>query len=67
MEMSLYVPFVFPVCIDDTSESRAMVPDAFSQLQWARLPGGQTTPEFEQRIIRHVRVNAGSARGSKQN
>jgi TolB-like protein/Flp pilus assembly protein TadD len=38
--------FIMPVVIDGTTERRASVPDKFHELQWTRLPGGDTTPVF---------------------
>jgi TolB-like protein/Flp pilus assembly protein TadD len=42
--------FVVPVAIDDTSERSARVPDAFKHVQWTRLPAGETTPAFVERV-----------------
>jgi TolB-like protein/Flp pilus assembly protein TadD len=42
--------FLVPVCIDDTLERDADVPDAFLAVQWMRLPGGETPPTFAARI-----------------
>jgi len=42
--------FILPVCIDDTPEAGALVPDIFLKAQWARLPGGELTPEFARRL-----------------
>jgi TolB-like protein/tetratricopeptide (TPR) repeat protein len=42
--------FLVPVCIDDTLERDADVPDAFLAVQWTRLPGGETPPTFVARI-----------------
>ena len=44
--------FLVPVVIDRTPERGAAVPDKFRELQWTRLPDGQTTPEFVERISR---------------
>ncbi len=44
--------FVVPVCIDQTPELRAEVPDSFLKAQWTRLPDGVTTPGFCERIAR---------------
>lgn len=38
--------FLLPVCIDDTPESGALVPEAFLRMHWTRLRGGEITPEF---------------------
>ncbi len=42
--------FLVPVVIDDTSERRASVPDRFREMQWSRLPGGETSPAFCERV-----------------
>jgi TolB-like protein len=44
-------PFLVPVCIDATAEADAEVPDSFSAVQWTRLPEGQTTTAFVNRIL----------------
>jgi TolB-like protein/Flp pilus assembly protein TadD len=51
-DMSERVAFLVPVVIDDTSDSRADVPDRFRGVQWTRLPGGDTPPAFVERIRR---------------
>jgi len=51
-DMSDRVAFLVPVVIDDTSDSRADVPERFRQVQWTRLPGGETSPAFVERIKR---------------
>jgi TolB-like protein len=45
--------FVVPVAIDGTSERTARVPDPFKHVQWTRLPGGEVSPAFVERI-RHL-------------
>jgi TolB-like protein/Tfp pilus assembly protein PilF len=50
--MSDRAPFLVPAVIDDTSDSRADVPDRFRELQWTRLPAGETPPAFVERIQR---------------
>jgi TolB-like protein len=45
-------PFLLPVVIDDTRERGASVPDKLHEVQWTRLPGGETPPEFVARINR---------------
>ena len=55
--------FLVPVVIDGTPERGASVPDKFHELQWTRLPGGETSPEFVERIGRLLSPEAGSARG----
>jgi TolB-like protein len=46
------VAFLIPVVIDDTSDSRADVPDRFREVQWTRLPGGVTPTSFVERVQR---------------
>jgi TolB-like protein/Tfp pilus assembly protein PilF len=38
--------FLVPVVIDGTGDQEAFVPGEFRELQWTRLPGGETPPEF---------------------
>jgi hypothetical protein len=42
--------FMLPVCIDDTSEAEALVPEQFKARHIVRLPGGEPTPEFLHRL-----------------
>jgi hypothetical protein len=42
--------FILPVCIDDTPESEAVVPDKFRALHITRMPNGEPTPEFLRRL-----------------
>lgn len=42
--------FILPVCIDDTPESEALVPDKFRSLHISRLAGGDPSPEFLRRL-----------------
>lgn len=42
--------FLLPVCVDDTRDSDADVPDAFLGVQWTRLPGGQPKEAFVERV-----------------
>jgi hypothetical protein len=42
--------FILPVCIDDTDTSEARVPDKFRAVHFTRLPGGEVSPEFANRI-----------------
>jgi TIR domain len=44
--------FLVPVCIDATREQGAQVPDAFMEIQWTRLPGGETAPPFVELVQR---------------
>jgi hypothetical protein len=42
--------FILPVCIDDTVESDALVPESFKAVHMVRLAGGEPTPEFLRRL-----------------
>jgi hypothetical protein len=42
--------FILPVCIDDTPEAEALVPEKFRALHIARTPGGEPGPEFLRRL-----------------
>ena len=42
--------FILPMCIDDTPEKGALVPEAFLRAHWTRLPGGGVTPEVAGRL-----------------
>jgi hypothetical protein len=42
--------FILPVCIDDTPESEALVPEQFKALHIVRIPGGEPPPEFLHRL-----------------
>jgi Tol biopolymer transport system component len=45
-------PFLIPVCIDDTPEKHAEVPESFSRVHWSRLPGGETPAAFVEHVLR---------------
>ena len=51
-DMSERVAFLVPVVIDDTSDSHADVPDRFREVQWTRLPAGETPSAFVERVQR---------------
>ena len=42
--------FILPVCIDDTPETDALVPDKFKALHITRMPDGEPSPEFLRRL-----------------
>jgi TolB-like protein/tetratricopeptide (TPR) repeat protein len=52
--------FIVPVVIDETQQGDERVPDKFAEVQWTRLPGGATTPEFIARIAKLLGQAAGS-------
>jgi len=43
-------PFLLPVVIDETRDAEARVPGEFRAVQWTRLPGGEVTPAFVERV-----------------
>ena len=45
-------PFLVPVAIDATPQADERIPDRFRELQWTRLPGGETPPAFVARVSR---------------
>ena len=49
--MAKGTPFLVPVCIDDTKDWDAIVPDSFMNVQWTRLPGGETPARFCERVV----------------
>jgi TolB-like protein len=55
--------FLLPIVIDDTHESDALVPDKFREVQWTRLPGGETPPAFVERVSRLLSRDSNAPRG----
>jgi TolB-like protein/tetratricopeptide (TPR) repeat protein len=51
-DMAEDIPFLLPVVIDSTPDATARVPDRFREVQWSRLPGGQASPAFIERVQR---------------
>jgi TolB-like protein len=56
-------PFIVPVCVDDTSETDADVPDSFSAAQWTRLHNGDVQPAFVKLVLRLLSTAASHAPG----
>ena len=48
--------FIVPVCIDDTRETEAEVPESFRAVQWTRLPGGAATQVFREHVASLLRA-----------
>jgi TolB-like protein len=48
--MSADKPFLVPVVIDDTPDDDERVPEKFREVQWTRLPQGETPRDFATRI-----------------
>jgi hypothetical protein len=44
--------FLLPVVIDDTRADDERTPDKFREVQWTRLPDGDTPPAFVERVSR---------------
>lgn len=59
-------PFIVPVAVDDTGDAEALVPDAFLAVQWIRLPRGEATAEFGERIQALLAGDAAPARVSHE-
>jgi hypothetical protein len=51
-DMAHHVTFIVPVVIDSTPEARATVPEEFLRAQWTRLPQGEPSTGFVERIGR---------------
>ncbi|HUJ42672.1 MAG TPA: TIR domain-containing protein, partial [Opitutaceae bacterium] len=49
-DMAEDVAFIVPIVIDDTSDAHARVPDKFREVQWTRLPNGETPPAFVEQV-----------------
>jgi len=50
-DMAEGMAFLLPVVIDGTSDSEALVPEKFREVQWTRLPAGASKDAF----VEHVR------------
>jgi TolB-like protein/tetratricopeptide (TPR) repeat protein len=51
-DMAEQKPFLVPVVVDATGDHEAFVPDAFRAVQWTRLPRGDTSAAFIDRMKR---------------
>jgi TolB-like protein/Tfp pilus assembly protein PilF len=58
--------FLVPVVIDSTTERDPSVPEKFRELQWSRLPGGETSLAFVERVRRLVAPENASARSASR-
>lgn len=58
-------PFLMPVVIDATRQNDTRIPDRFRELQWTRLPGGETPSAFVERIRRLLVPQATPASAAK--
>src|SRR6201988_4581775 len=59
--MDAELAFLVPVVIDDTRDDDERGPDRFREVQWTRLPGGDTPPAFVERIKRLLSPNVAPA------
>jgi TolB-like protein/Flp pilus assembly protein TadD len=50
--MDANLTFLLPVVIDDTRDDEERVPERFREVQWTRLPGGETPTAFVERVQR---------------
>jgi len=58
-------PFLLPVVIEDTPQADDTIPDRFRGLQWTRLPAGQATPAFVERVQRLAKRMRRTARNTR--
>ena len=56
--------FLLPVVIDDTGNDDEHVPERFREVQWTRLPGGETPPAFVERLKRLLSPEAATPAGA---
>ncbi len=56
--------FLLPIVIDNTLAADALVPDRFREVQWTRLPSGETPPEFVARVARLLRQDEPAGRAA---
>jgi TolB-like protein len=61
LDLSERVAFLIPIVIDSTPEAKADVPDAFRHIQWTRLPDGNASSPFVERIRRLITPGPSSA------
>ena len=50
LDMAEDKAFLLPVVIDATRDADARVPEKFREVQWTRLPGGETPASFVERV-----------------
>jgi formylglycine-generating enzyme required for sulfatase activity/pimeloyl-ACP methyl ester carboxylesterase len=60
LDMAEDTAYLLPVVIDSTSDADARVPERFRDVQWTRLPAGETPARFVDRV-RGLTAGAGSA------
>jgi predicted ATPase/DNA-binding winged helix-turn-helix (wHTH) protein len=57
--MTRSMAFIVPVCIDETNEADAEVPESFRAVQWTRLPAGAASQAFREHIAALLKGLAG--------
>jgi len=50
LDMAEDTPFLLPVVIDAIRDTEARVPEKFREVQWTRLPAGETPASFVERV-----------------
>ena len=55
--------FILPICVDDTKDWDAIVPDSFTTVQWTRLAGGNAAGAFADRVVKLLAGEGASASG----
>jgi eukaryotic-like serine/threonine-protein kinase len=50
LDMAEDTAYILPVVIDSTHDADARVPEKFREVQWTRLPGGETPARFVERV-----------------
>jgi len=63
LDMAPGLPFLLPVVLDETTEGSALVAEEFLRVQWSRLPGGEATPVFVDRVLQLLATQAAPAGG----
>jgi TolB-like protein/Tfp pilus assembly protein PilF len=53
--------FLLPVVIDDRGDDDEQVPEKFREVQWTRLPAGETSPAFVERVRRLLSPESSAA------
>jgi formylglycine-generating enzyme required for sulfatase activity/pimeloyl-ACP methyl ester carboxylesterase len=61
LDMADDTAFLLPVVIDATPDAVARVPERFREVQWTRLPGGETPASFVERVRGLMSGGAGAA------
>ena len=51
-DMASGIPFLIPLVVDQTPESKALVPEEFMKVQWTRFADGIPTAQFVDRVKR---------------